>query len=83
MLSRADIRPDYVAGIGFDATCSLAVFDEQTNKPISVSGPDFDDHSRNVIRMSVSTPGVHAQIYYISTATYTDTFCAVPYRAVL
>ena len=35
-------------GIGFDATCSLAVLDE-SNKPVSVSGPDFNDNNRNII----------------------------------
>lgn len=41
-----------VKGIGFDATCSLAVFAEDTNEPIAVTGPDFDNkdgHDRNVI----------------------------------
>lgn len=36
-------------GIGFDATCSLAVLSQDTDKPISVCGPDFTDHKRNVI----------------------------------
>lgn len=37
-------------GIGFDATCSLAVLAENDDKAISVCGPDFTDHKRNVIR---------------------------------
>lgn len=35
-----------IKGIGFDATCSLAVFSHDTNEPVSVSGPNFDnDHN--------------------------------------
>lgn len=37
--------------MGFDATCSLAVFSTDTDEPISVTGPDFkkDGDDRNVI----------------------------------
>jgi D-ribulokinase len=38
--------------MGFDATCSLAVFSSETDKPVSVSGRDSDDsdsHDRNII----------------------------------
>lgn len=35
-------------GIGFDATCSLAVFSNATDEPVSVTGPNFDS-DRNVI----------------------------------
>lgn len=35
-------------GIGFDATCSLAVFSNVTDEPVSVTGPNFDS-DRNVI----------------------------------
>lgn len=35
-------------GIGFDATCSLAVFSHETDEPVSVTGPNFDS-DRNVI----------------------------------
>jgi len=38
-----------VKGIGFDATCSLVVLDEETDEPISVAGPDFAEKTRNVI----------------------------------
>lgn len=41
--------PEDVKGIGFDATCSLAVFEEGSDRPISVSGPDFKDTQKNVI----------------------------------
>jgi FGGY-family pentulose kinase len=40
-----------VKGIGFDATCSLAVFSVDKDEPVSVNGPDFknDSDDRNVI----------------------------------
>ncbi|CAI6340592.1 unnamed protein product [Periconia digitata] len=41
-----------IRGIGFDATCSLAVFSHDTDEPVSVTGPDFDNkdgNDRNVI----------------------------------
>ena len=41
-----------IRGIGFDATCSLAVFSEDTDEPVSVTGPKFDNadgNDRNVI----------------------------------
>jgi FGGY-family pentulose kinase len=41
-----------VKGIGFDATCSLAVFSTDTDQPMCVTGPDFDNkdgNDRNVI----------------------------------
>lgn len=41
-----------VKGIGFDATCSLAVFDSETDEPVAVTGPSFDNrdgNDRNVI----------------------------------
>ncbi|KAI5848159.1 hypothetical protein BZA05DRAFT_404614 [Tricharina praecox] len=48
-LAKADIDPELVKGIGFDATCSLVVLDEETNEPISVAGPEFKETERNVI----------------------------------
>lgn len=47
--SKVDIKT--IRGLGFDATCSLAVFSHDTNEPISVTGPDFgnDGNDRNVI----------------------------------
>jgi FGGY-family pentulose kinase len=41
-----------IRGIGFDATCSLTVFSNDTDEPISVTGPKFDNadgNDRNVI----------------------------------
>lgn len=45
------IPPTSIKGIGFDATCSLAVFAHDTNEPVPVTGPDFsnDGNDRNVI----------------------------------
>ncbi|OQD68523.1 hypothetical protein PENDEC_c034G01790 [Penicillium decumbens] len=47
-ISQHNINPETVCGIGFDATCSLAVFNHETDEPVSVTGPDFDS-DRNVI----------------------------------
>lgn len=47
-LQESSIDGSTVRGIGFDATCSLAVFAHDTNQPISVTGPSFDT-DRNVI----------------------------------
>lgn len=44
--------PSTIKGIGFDATCSLAVFTHDTDEPVPVTGPDFantDGADRNVI----------------------------------
>ncbi|KAI5820574.1 FGGY family of carbohydrate kinase [Pyronema omphalodes] len=49
VIQRAAIDPALVKGIGFDATCSLVVLDEDTNEPISVVGPDFKEKNKNVI----------------------------------
>lgn len=41
-----------IKGIGFDATCSLAVFSHDTDEPISVTSPKFDNADgcdRNII----------------------------------
>lgn len=50
VLADSGVDPKLVRGIGFDATCSLVVFDKATDEPISVAGPDFKDTTRNVIR---------------------------------
>lgn len=44
-------NPSTIKGIGFDATCSLAVFTHDTDEPVTVTGPDFanDGNDRNVI----------------------------------
>ncbi|KAJ5096245.1 hypothetical protein NUU61_005601 [Penicillium alfredii] len=47
-ISQHNISPETVRGIGFDATCSLAVFANDTDEPVSVTGPNFDS-DRNVI----------------------------------
>ncbi|KAJ9299308.1 hypothetical protein DTO271G3_2930 [Paecilomyces variotii] len=47
-IDQHNIDPTHVRGIGFDATCSLAVFAEDTDEPVSVTGPKFDS-DRNVI----------------------------------
>jgi FGGY-family pentulose kinase len=46
------IDRDSIRGIGFDATCSLSVFSEDTDEPVCVTGPHFDNrdgNDRNVI----------------------------------
>jgi len=46
------VDPNSVKGIGFDATCSLAVLDRETDEPIAVTAPSFDNADgldRNVI----------------------------------
>ncbi|KAK9605924.1 hypothetical protein V6Z94_009784 [Aspergillus fumigatus] len=47
-ISQHNIDPTTIRGIGFDATCSLAVFSTVTDEPVSVTGPNFDS-DRNVI----------------------------------
>lgn len=42
------VDPATVRGIGFDATCSLAVFSHDTDEPVSVTGGKFDN-DRNII----------------------------------
>jgi len=47
-----NIDPNSIRGIGFDATCSLAVFNAETDEPVCVTGPDFankDGNDRNVV----------------------------------
>lgn len=50
-LSQHNIDPGTIRGIGFDATCSLAVFAHDTDEPVCVTGPNFvnDGNDRNVI----------------------------------
>ncbi|KAI9875499.1 MAG: hypothetical protein M1830_008408 [Pleopsidium flavum] len=47
-LTQNSIDPSTIRGIGFDATCSLAVFSQDTDEPVSVTGPKFDN-DRNII----------------------------------
>lgn len=50
-VSEANVDVTTIKGIGFDATCSLAVFTHDTDEPVPVTGPDFanDGDDRNVI----------------------------------
>ncbi|KAL4744131.1 hypothetical protein BDV11DRAFT_210791 [Aspergillus similis] len=48
-LAERAIPPSQVHGIGFDATCSLAVFSKRTNKPVSVTRQGGFSTERNVI----------------------------------
>ncbi|ANB11274.1 putative phosphotransferase [Sugiyamaella lignohabitans] len=48
IVADAQIDPNLIKGIGFDATCSLVVIHEKEDKPVGV-GPDFDNHDQNVI----------------------------------
>ena len=49
VISESGISPDTVKGVGFDATCSLAVLNKDTHKPMSVQGPDFTNTTHSVI----------------------------------
>lgn len=51
MVHQSNIDPNTIKGIGFDATCSLTVFSEDTDEPVTVTGPSFEDdgNARNVI----------------------------------
>ena len=41
-----NIDPGTIRGMAFDATCSLTVFSYDTDDPVSVTGPNFDnDHN--------------------------------------
>ncbi|KAL2264140.1 hypothetical protein VTK26DRAFT_1661 [Humicola hyalothermophila] len=51
VVAESKVDPLTIKGIGFDATCSLAVFTHDTDEPVPVTGPDFtnDGNDRNVI----------------------------------
>lgn len=51
VVTESAVDPNSIKGIGFDATCSLAVFTHDTDEPMPVTGPDFknDGNDRNVI----------------------------------
>ena len=51
VVTESAVDPNTIKGIGFDATCSLAVFTHDTDEPMPVTGPDFsnDGNDRNVI----------------------------------
>lgn len=42
------VDPATIHGIGFDATCSLVVVDQETNEDVGV-GPDFSDNFQNIV----------------------------------
>ena len=45
-MAQHSIKASTIKGIGFDATCSLAVFSHDTDEPVSVTGPKFEgDHN--------------------------------------
>lgn len=48
-MSQCGLVPSSIQGIGFDATCSLAVFTHDTDEPVSVTGPAFSQNDHNVI----------------------------------
>lgn len=51
-MAQNNIAGNSIRGIGFDATCSLAVFSGDTDEPICVTGPNFDNkdgNDRNVV----------------------------------
>ena len=48
ILNQHNIDPATIRGMAFDATCSLAVFSHDTDEPVSVTGPHFDN-DRNIV----------------------------------
>ncbi|OCL11306.1 Pentulose kinase [Glonium stellatum] len=51
-MDQHNIDRSTIRGIGFDATCSLAVFSHDTDEPVCITGPNFDNkdgNDRNVI----------------------------------
>lgn len=48
VVRESEIDPYKVHGIGFDATCSLVVVDENTGAPVG-AGPDFTNDNQNII----------------------------------
>ena len=51
-LTQHNVDPSSIKGLGFDATCSLAVFSHDTDEPVSVTGPNFDNadgNDRNIV----------------------------------
>ena len=51
IVSESGVASSTIKGIGFDATCSLAVLRHDTDEPVPVTAPDFsnDGNDRNVI----------------------------------
>lgn len=63
-VAQSGVDNSKILGIGFDATCSLVVINENTNEPMPV-GPDFTDPYENIIlwmdhRASVETDEINA-----------------------
>ncbi|KAL8741875.1 MAG: hypothetical protein Q9190_005568 [Brigantiaea leucoxantha] len=48
ILNQHSIAVDSIRGIAFDATCSLAVFTHDTDEPMSVTSPKFEN-DRNIV----------------------------------
>jgi len=48
-MAQQNLDPNSIKGIGFDATCSLAVFTHDTDEPVSVTGPKFAGNDHNVV----------------------------------
>lgn len=50
-VTQNNIDVNTIKGIGFDATCSLAVFTHDTDEPVSVTGPNFNEsgNDHNVV----------------------------------
>ncbi|ORY86790.1 hypothetical protein BCR37DRAFT_123748 [Protomyces lactucae-debilis] len=49
IMQESGVSPEHVKGLGFDATCSLAVLNRKTHEPMSVQGPQFTDTKHSVI----------------------------------
>ncbi|KAL2753701.1 hypothetical protein ACRALDRAFT_1057959 [Sodiomyces alcalophilus JCM 7366] len=52
VVKESQVDVNTIKGIGFDATCSLAVFSHDTDEPVPVTGPNFDNadgNDRNVV----------------------------------
>ncbi|KAI2632012.1 Nup93/Nic96-domain-containing protein [Hypoxylon sp. NC1633] len=51
VVHQSGVDVGHIKGIGFDATCSLAVFSQDEDQPVTITGPDFenDGNDRNVI----------------------------------
>ncbi|KAI0025755.1 Nup93/Nic96-domain-containing protein [Xylariomycetidae sp. FL0641] len=51
VVHQSGVDVNLIKGIGFDATCSLTLFSNDTDEPVPVTGPDFenDGNDRNVI----------------------------------
>ncbi|AMD22911.1 HHR142Cp [Eremothecium sinecaudum] len=48
VVEKAKVNEEEILGIGFDATCSLVVVDEESNRGVAV-GPDFSNHDQDIM----------------------------------